>query len=143
MDEAGFFEVIEGRRCGDGFRRFKVECEDRESGEAADDGGRTVSGCVEGVVDKGGVEPDGGCALLNAVCLGACFCGERGEFWLKIGEQGELFARVAEGLEQVDEGEVFGIHGSAGWFTDCVRGVDAIGWKMLSGKRRISRCPVR
>ncbi len=39
MDEAGLFEVIEGRCGGDGFGSLEVEGEGGESREAADDGG--------------------------------------------------------------------------------------------------------
>lgn len=39
VDEAGFFEVIEGRSAGDGFLGLEMERECREAGETTDDGG--------------------------------------------------------------------------------------------------------
>ena len=65
---------------------------------------------MEGVVTEGGVEPDGGRALMDSVVVGACFCGEGGKFWMEVGEEGELFAWVAEGLQECDGGEVFWVH---------------------------------
>lgn len=39
VDEAGFFDVIEGRSAGDGFFGLEVERECCEAGETTDDGG--------------------------------------------------------------------------------------------------------
>ncbi len=47
---------------------------------------------------------------MDSVVVGACFCGEGGKFWMEIGEEGELFAWVAEGLQECDGGEVFWVH---------------------------------
>ena len=143
VDEAGFLEVIEGWRRLDGFCRFEMERESGESCEASDDGGGAIGGRVQEIVDESGVQPNGGCALVDSVGIGACFGGEWGEFWVKIREEGELFTRVAQRLEEGDKGKVFGVHGERGWFIGCAQGGDAIAWQMLSGRRRISRCPVR
>jgi hypothetical protein len=45
---------------------------------------------------------------------------------VKIGQQAELFLRVTNGLEEGDEGGVFGVHELSGLFTGCALVGDAI-----------------
>ncbi len=110
VDEAGFCEVVEGRGFGDGGSGLEMECECGEASEATDDGG----GAIDGYLDEGvcvcDVEPYGGGALRDAVGIGALIVGEGRKLWGDVCEEGELFSRVAEVLEEADEVEVFGVH---------------------------------